>query len=64
MQARVPRVVYGARDPKAGAVDSLYQLLADPRLNHQAEITGGLLAEESARLLSGFFQAQRRLGKK
>jgi tRNA(adenine34) deaminase len=64
LQARIPRVVYGARDPKAGAVDSLYQLLNDERLNHSAEITGGVLAVECGSLLSEFFEAKRKLGKK
>jgi len=64
VQARLPRVVYGARDPKAGAVDSLYHLLNDARLNHAAEITGGVLAAECGSLLSQFFEAKRKLGKK
>ncbi len=64
LQARIPRVVYGARDPKSGAVDSLFRLLGDRRLNHQCEVVAGLLADECGRLLSEFFQSQRRLGKK
>ncbi len=64
LQARIPRVVFGAHDPKAGAVESLYRLLSDMRLNHQCEFVGGLLAEECGGLLSQFFQSQRRLGKK
>lgn len=64
VQARLPTVVYGATDPKAGAVRTLYQLLDDPRLNHRAEAIAGVLAESCARILSEFFQAQRRLGKK
>lgn len=64
VQARVPRVVYGARDPKAGAVDSLFRLLDDPRLNHRAAVTGGVLADQCGLLLSEFFAAKRRLGKK
>jgi tRNA(adenine34) deaminase len=59
LQARVARVVYGARDPKAGAVESLYRLLDDARLNHHAAATGGVLAEEAARLLSAFFESRR-----
>lgn len=59
LHARVARVVYGARDPKAGAVESLYRLLDDPRLNHRAATTGGVLAEEAARLLSVFFETRR-----
>src|SRR5262249_32402497 len=58
--ARVGRVVYGARDPKAGAVESLYRLLADARSNHRASTTGGVLAEEAAQLLSAFFETRRR----
>ncbi|MEN6404992.1 MAG: tRNA adenosine(34) deaminase TadA [Thermoguttaceae bacterium] len=64
VQARIPRVVYGATDPKAGAVDTLYRLLNDPRLNHRAETVAGVLAEPCSQILSQFFQAQRRLGKK
>ena len=64
VQARVPRVVYGARDPKAGAVDSLFRLLDDPRLNHRAEVTGGVMADACGALLSDFFREKRRQGKK
>lgn len=64
LQSRIPRVVYGATDPKAGAVLSLYQLLEDPRLNHQCHVTGGVLAEPCGRVLTEFFQAKRALGKK
>jgi tRNA(adenine34) deaminase len=53
--ARVPRVVYGAPDPKAGAAGSVLDVLGDERLNHRPEVAGGLLAEESAELLRGFF---------
>ena len=56
---RVPRVVYGARDPKAGMVDTLGNLLRDPRLNHRCEVTGGVLADESAALLRAFFRERR-----
>jgi tRNA(adenine34) deaminase len=59
LHARVARVVYGARDPKAGAVESLYRLLDDARLNHRAAVTGGVLADEAARLLSTFFESRR-----
>jgi len=62
--ARIPRLVYGAADPKAGAVHSLYQLLSDPRLNHRAEVVAGVSAAQCAELLSRFFQAKRRMGKK
>jgi tRNA(adenine34) deaminase len=64
LQARIPLVVYGAGDPKAGAVASLFRLLQDPRLNHRAQAIPGVLAAHCAELLSGFFAAQRRLGKK
>jgi len=59
VQARIARVVYGAADPKAGACDSLYRLADDPRLNHRAEVRGGLLAVECGALLSQFFQTRR-----
>ncbi len=62
--ARIPRVVYGAADPKAGAVSSLHQLLTDPRLNHRCDVTSGVLADRCGRILTEFFQAQRKLGKK
>jgi tRNA(adenine34) deaminase len=64
VQARIPLVVYGASDPKAGAVHSLYRLLDDQRLNHRAEVVAGILDRQCAEILSRFFQAQRRLGKK
>ena len=57
--ARIPRVVYAARDPKAGMVDSLGDLLRHPRLNHRCEVTGGVLAEESGELLRAFFRERR-----
>ncbi len=60
VQARVGRVVYGATDPKAGAVDSLYRLCSDERLNHRIEPVGGVLADESAALLKAFFKELRR----
>jgi tRNA(adenine34) deaminase len=60
VNARIARLVYGARDPKAGAVESLHRLLDDPRLNHRVETLGGLLADESARLLREFFDRRRR----
>jgi tRNA(adenine34) deaminase len=59
VNARVARVVYGARDPKAGAVRSLFELCDDPRLNHRLEITEGVLAEPCAAVLSAFFRAAR-----
>ena len=60
LHARVARLVYAARDPKAGAVESLYRLLDDPRLNHGAATTAGVLADAASRLLSAFFEAKRR----
>jgi tRNA(adenine34) deaminase len=57
--ARVDRLVYGAPDPKAGAVESLYNLVQDPRLNHRLEVTGGVRAEEAAALLKEFFARRR-----
>lgn len=59
VQSRVDRVVYAARDPKAGAVESLYQVLSDSRLNHRPTITGGVLAEEGGKILSDFFRSRR-----
>ncbi|MCY3560025.1 MAG: nucleoside deaminase [bacterium] len=60
LAARVDRIVFGAADSKAGACGSLYNLAVDPRLNHEMGVAGGLLADESARLLQGFFAARRR----
>jgi tRNA(adenine34) deaminase len=57
--ARVPRVVYGASDPKAGAAGSVLDVLGDPRLNWRPEVAGGLLAEECALLLTDFFGSRR-----
>lgn len=58
--ARVARCVYGAEDPKAGAAGSLWDLLRDRRLNHRVEVLGGVLADESSRLLRDFFAPHRR----
>ncbi len=58
--ARIPRVVYGAADPKAGAVATLYRLLDDPRLNHRAEVIGGILEQPCGEILYRFFQQKRR----
>lgn len=55
LQARIRRLVFGCLDPKAGAVRSLYRLCEDERLNHRLPVTGGVAAEECARLLSEFF---------
>lgn len=59
LQSRVPRVVYGARDIKAGCVDSLYRLLNDPRFNHECSVTEGVMAEECGQILTDFFKALR-----
>jgi tRNA(adenine34) deaminase len=56
---RVPRVVYGADDPKAGAAGSVLDVLREPRLNHRPDVAGGLLAAESAELLRAFFGSRR-----
>jgi tRNA(adenine34) deaminase len=57
--ARIPAVVYGASDPKAGAAGSVLDVLAEPALNHRPEVTGGVLGAECAALLTGFFAARR-----
>lgn len=57
--ARVPRVVYAAADPKAGAAGSVLDVLGEPRLNHRPEVNGGLLATEAAELLQAFFRERR-----
>jgi len=62
--ARMDRVVYGASDPKAGAVNTLYQLCSDPRLNHRLDIVAGVEAEKCGGLLTDFFRVQRAAGKK
>lgn len=62
--ARLDRLLYGAPDPKAGAVETLFRLCTDGRLNHQVEVIGGVRAEECGRLLTAFFRRQRAMGKK
>jgi tRNA(adenine34) deaminase len=57
--ARLPRVVFGASDPKAGAAGSVLDVLAEPRLNHRPRVLGGLLAQECGDLLRAFFAARR-----
>jgi tRNA(adenine34) deaminase len=57
--ARLPRVIYGAADPKAGAAGSVLDVLGEPRLNHSPEVAGGLLAADSADLLRAFFGPRR-----
>jgi len=64
VQARIPFVVYGAADAKAGACQTLYQIPSDPRLNHRAQVIAGVLAERCAAVLGRFFAAKRQLGKK
>lgn len=60
VQARIPLVVYGAADPKAGAVRSLFRLIDDPRLNHRAEVVAGVMAEPCGRILTEYFRRKRR----
>jgi tRNA(adenine34) deaminase len=57
--ARIPRVIYGAPDPKAGAAGSVVDILGEPRFNHRPEVSGGLLAGECAALLTAFFGSRR-----
>jgi len=59
IQARVPRLVYGCDDPKGGAVQSCFEILTDPRLNHQVEVATGILASDCAAILQSFFAARR-----
>ena len=59
VQARLARVIFGARDPKCGAVASLYDILTDERLNHQVEVTEGILQEECGEIMSRFFKQKR-----
>jgi tRNA(adenine34) deaminase len=59
LQARLARVVFGARDPKCGAVTSLYNILTDARLNHQIEVTEGILQEDCGEIMSRFFREKR-----
>ena len=59
LQSRIPRLIYGATDPKGGAVNSLYSLLTDSRLNHTVQVTGGILAEECGSILTHFFRNKR-----
>ena len=59
IQARIPRVVYGADDPKGGAVRTCFEVLSHPKLNHQVDVTSGILAEQCANILQQFFTARR-----
>lgn len=62
VHARLKRLVYGAKDPKAGAVESAVPVLNHPRLNHQVKITGGVLEERCSEVLRSFFRAKRVMG--
>jgi tRNA(adenine34) deaminase len=64
VNARIPRLIYGCDDPKAGAVRTLYRMCEDPRLNHRAQVASGILADECSELLRAFFARQRAMGKK
>jgi tRNA(adenine34) deaminase len=64
IQARIPFVVYGAADAKAGACDSLFNITSDIRLNHQAAVLGGVMQEDCRAIMQEFFKQQRALGKK
>lgn len=64
IQARIPRVVYGTADPKAGACHTLFSLTSDIRLNHQSAVMGGVMQEDCRAILQEFFRQQRSLGKK
>jgi tRNA(adenine34) deaminase len=64
VQARIPTVVYGTSDPKAGACHSVYQITDDERLNHRCAVLGGVLRDDCRAILQEFFGAQRSLGKK
>ena len=64
VQARLPTVIYGTTDPKAGGCHTLFQITDDARLNHRATVVGGVLKDECRHLLQDFFRQQRALGKK
>jgi len=64
LQARIPRIVYGATDPKGGAVHSLYEVLHDTRLNHRCQVTAGVMSDACGRILTEFFSSKRAQGKK
>jgi tRNA(adenine34) deaminase len=63
VQARLPLVVYGCIDPKAGACDTLYHITTDPRLNHRSQVVAGVLADRCSTILTRFFGAKRQQGK-
>jgi len=60
LQARIDRVIFGARDPKAGAIRSLYELASDARLNHRIEVVEGVLENECSEILKAFFKKMRK----
>jgi tRNA(adenine34) deaminase len=64
VQARIPVVVYGCTDPKGGACHTLYSITSDPRLNHRAQVIGGVMADQCGAVLTAFFARKRALGKK
>ncbi len=64
VNARIPRLVYGCKNPKAGAIDSMFSLVSDLRLNHRIPVTSGVLADDCAALLTNFFRAIRESRKK
>jgi len=64
VQARLPLVVYGCTDPKAGACDTLFNITSDPRLNHRARVIGGVIADRCSAILTDFFSRKRAMGKK
>ncbi len=64
VMSRIPHVVYGAKDPKGGTVDSLMHLLGEPRFNHRAEVTGGVLENECSSMLTLFFKKLRETRKR
>lgn len=64
LQSRISRVVFGAMDPKGGAVGSMFNLLDDSRLNHRCDVVSGVRADECGAMLTEFFQGKRQLGKK
>jgi tRNA(adenine34) deaminase len=59
VQSRIPRLVFGAWDPKGGACESLYKVTQDPRLNHRLEVFGGILEQECGQVLKDFFRRKR-----
>ncbi|MDX8390266.1 MAG: nucleoside deaminase, partial [Mariprofundaceae bacterium] len=63
IHARIGRIVYGASDAKTGAVESLYRILSDERLNHQPEVTAGVLSKECGQMLKDFFKGRRKTRK-